>query len=116
MTSMSEWLWYRFLIPGSPIALQYLAYVSMNQAFPFPPLTFAILACVFPSLTVNDYRKKYLVPICILPASFAGVIVVLAVQCLISHPTSPCRFHWYGFYLWLGLLIVNLLRKVEVFR
>lgn len=113
---MQEWLCHRLLVAGSPVALQYLAYLYMKEHFPFPPLTFTILAFVLPSLTLRDYRRRHIVPICIIPASFAAAIMVLAVQCSIAQPKNPCAFHWFGFFLWVALLVINLLRKVEVFR
>lgn len=112
---MSEWFWYRFVIPGLPVFLQWLAYLSKERPYPFPPLTFSILACIFPSVTAKDYYKRHLLAACIIPSACSGALLVLAVQRTLDCPTSTSLFHWLGFVLWVTLLVVNLLRKAEVF-
>jgi hypothetical protein len=107
---LTSWLYLRLLVPTAPIIIQYgLSKLDLYQPA-FPQLTYILLLFSLSAVTLTEYTDfKKVFYLSVLP-SWVAIILYLCYLLRPEDQAAQYKILITGFYAWLSLLIVHLLR------
>ncbi len=107
---VSIWIYVRLIVPAGPILIQYVLYALDLFTPPFPQATFILLLFTLALVTATEYQSlASLIYGSIIPA-LAATILYTAYILTIDNPSAHQQTLLVGFYLWVLLFTINLLR------
>jgi hypothetical protein len=108
-----EWLTHRLAYPLVPIFFLYIACKAKHTLFTIPPFSIAAVACFFPLIVMNDYKKEQFSRFVLVPLLVGSGLFFLAVIQHIEQPEAAPGATYFATVLWLFSLVVNFLRLRE---
>jgi hypothetical protein len=108
------WIFLRIIIPTLPLLVQYSLHWLGNYRNPdFPQPAYITMIFSLSLSTLTEYRSlKHIIYGCIVPAGIGCIFYIS----LLGHEKDALAYkpEIAGFWLWSGLLIVNVIRVVTV--
>ena len=106
------WIFVRLLVPTGPILIQYLLFGLNLYTPPFPQPTYIVLLFSLALVTLTEYQAiSAAIYGSVIPAIGASVLYTAYIL-KIDDPSQHYRTLVLGFYLWLLLITINVVRVV----
>jgi hypothetical protein len=106
----SVWIFVRLVIPTGPILIQYALKGLRLFDPPFPQPTYVTLLFSLALATLTEYRDiRAIIYGCVVPA-LGGCVLYTVYILKYANPDEYRLALIVGFYLWLLLLLINILR------
>ncbi len=106
------WIYMRLLVPTGPILIQYALHGLGLYSPPFPQHTYTLLVFTLSLVTVTEYENTtWMLYASVTPAIGASILYTVYLL-TIDKPDTHRLALLVGFYLWLILVAINLLRVI----
>ncbi len=106
----SVWIFVRLIIPTGPILIQYGLKALHLYDPPFPQPTYVVLLFSLALATLTEYRDiQAIIYGCVVPA-LSGCVLYTVYIIKYDNPNQYRSALVAGFYLWLILLLINIVR------
>ena len=114
---LSVWFFFRLVVPISPIIIQYALFAFNLYSPKFPQTTYITMVFSLSLATLVEYQGiSGIIYGSVVPAVVATFLYSVALTVENSNPNAYISLLTSGFFLWLVLLVINVIRVIMEWR